>query len=426
MTAVRVLWLTEGLGRGGVPMLLLSLARAMDRSRVAIEVAYRLSRRGDVVDAFEAEGITTHCLERTGVRWISALHELLAERRYDIVHSHAPLAGAAARLVAPRGTVMLHTEHDAWECHRLPIRWINWATLGRNTRVWAVSDEVASSIRVPLSRKPTPVEVMLHGVDLETVGQGETARRAARDRFGFDDDQFVYGTLGDLAAGKDRGTLLRAFAEVHRTLPRSRLVVVGTGTRERQVRALAHELGVERSVLLCGQHDDVAELLPGFDTFVLSSEQEGHSLAVVESLAARVPVVATRVGGIPELVIHGEYGVLVPPRDPDSLATAMSCLARDERVRGRLAAAGPVRAADFGIRPAATRLTGHYRVLGGRYERAASGVDGPVDTTPTRHSSRQPTPVAPPRSGPRRPRLSSSAPAGAAVGHVLPGRRNTR
>ena len=374
MTAVRVLWLTEDLGRGGVPMLLLSLARAMDRSRVEIEVAYRLARPGDVADAFEAEGITTHGLALTGVRWTSALRALLAERRYDVVHSHAPLPGAAARLVAPRGTVMLHTEHDSWDCHRLPIRWLNWATLGRNTRVWAVSDEVAGSIQVPLSRNPTPVEVMLHGVDLETVGRGETARSSARARFGFGDDQFVFGTVSDLPPGKDRGTMLRAFAEVHRTLPQSRLVVVGAGARGRQVRALARELGVEPSVRLCGTRDDVAELLPGFDTFVVSSEQEGHSIAVVESLAARVPVVATRVGGIPELIIHGEYGVLVPPRDPGSLAAAMRCLARDERVRGRLAAAGPVRAADFGIRPAATRLTGHYRVLAEQHERAASVV----------------------------------------------------
>ena len=374
MTDVRVLWLTDGLGQGGAPELLLALARAIDRNRVEIEVAYRRPRRTTLVKALEAEGVSTHCLARTGVHWTTALRLLLAERHYDVVHSHAPLPGAAARLVAPRGTVMLHTEHRTWDRYRLAVKWINWATLGRNTRVWAVSDEVASSIHVPLSRNPTPVEVMLHGVDLETVSRGGPARRAARDRWGFDDDQFVYGTVGDLSQAKDQGTLLRAFAEVHRTLPQSRLVVVGTGPRERRFRALASELGVEPAVRLLGVRDDVPELLPGFDTFVLSGVHEGYFVTLVESLAAGVPVVATRVGGIPDLIVHGEYGVLVPPRDSGSLAAAMRCLARDERVRDRLAAAGQVRAADFGTRPAATRLTAQYLVLGGRGERAASGV----------------------------------------------------
>jgi glycosyltransferase involved in cell wall biosynthesis len=374
MTRVRVLWLADGLGRGGAPSLLLPLARAIDGSRVEIEVAYRRPRRTALVAALEAEGIRTHCLARSGLHWTSALRVLLAERRYDVVHSHAPLPGAAARLLAPRGTVLLHTEHRTWDRYRPATRWANWATLGRNTRVWAVSDEVASSIQVPVSRNPTPVEVMLHGVDVETVSRGGAARRVARERLGFDDGHFVYGTVGDVPPGKDRGTMLRAFAEVHRTLPRSRLVVVGAALRERQLRGLAHELGVDRAVHLVSAGDDLPGLLPGFDTLVLSDAHDGHSVAVVESLAAGVPVVATRVGGIPELVVHGEYGVLVPPRDPGSLAVAMRCLARDEGVRGRLTAAGPVRAADFGIRPAATRLTGQYLVLGGRCERAAAGL----------------------------------------------------
>ena len=108
------------------------------------------------------------------------------------------------------------------------------------------------------------------------------------------------------------------------------------------------------------------QLLPGLDAFVLSSLHEGLSIALVEALAAGVPIVATRVGGIPELVIHGQYGLLVPPSEPGALASAMAWLARDPEVRTRLAAAGPVRAADFGIQPAADRLVSHYLVLGPR------------------------------------------------------------
>jgi glycosyltransferase involved in cell wall biosynthesis len=203
---------------------------------------------------------------------------------------------------------------------------------------------------------------MLHGVDLETVRHGEAARAEGRARLGFGGDEFVFGTVGNLAPKKDQGSLLEAFARVHRSLPQSRLVVIGTGPRERELKAAAEELGVAPAVRFLGMRDDVPDLLPGFDTFVLSSLHEGLSIALVEALAAGVPVVATRVGGIPELIIHGEYGLLVPPHDPDALAAAMEGLARNDRARQRLAAAGPVRAADFGIQPAADRLTAHYLV----------------------------------------------------------------
>jgi len=366
VSGVKVLWLTKGLGRGGAEMLLVSLAQAMDRSRIDIEVGFRLPQKTALVDHLEAAGVTTHCLADRGAHWTVGLRSLLAERRYDIVHSHAPLVGSAARMLAPRGTVLLHTEHNTWDRYHPATRTVNALTIGRNQRVWAVSDEVARSIRVPVSWRPTPVEVMLHGVDLETVRHGAEARAAARARLGLGDHEFVYGTVGNLAAKKDQGTMLRAFAVVRGMLRNSRLLVIGTGPREQELRRLTGELGLEDSVRFLGMREDVPELLPGLDAFVLSSLHEGLSIALVEALAAGVPIVATRVGGIPELVIHGQYGLLVPPSEPGALASAMAWLARDPEVRTRLAAAGPVRAADFGIQPAADRLVSHYLVLGPR------------------------------------------------------------
>lgn len=374
MSGVRVLWLTKGLGRGGAEMLLLSLARAMDRSRIEVEVAYRLPHKTALVGPLEAAGVRTHCLAETGRPWTARLRRLLADGRYDVVHSHAPLVGAAARAVAPRGTVLLHTEHNTWDRYPPATRWVNGLTIGRNARVWAVSDEVARSIRVPTPWSGTPVEVMLHGVDLETVRRGDAARRIARERLGLRDEELVFGTVGNLAPKKDQGSMLRAFAEVHWSIPSSRLVIVGTGPRERDLKALATALGIGRVVHFLGMRDDVPELLPGFDVFVLSSIHEGLSIALVEALAAGVPVVATRVGGIPELITHGHCGLLVPPHDPGALAAAMTSLATDERAKAEFTAAGVVRAADFGIQAAADRLTSHYHTLG-RVEAAVAAED---------------------------------------------------
>lgn len=371
MSTTRVLWLTKGLGRGGAEMLLVGLARAMDRRDLTIEVGFRLPQKTALVDSLEELGVRTHLLAG-GAAWPSGLRTLLRERRYDIVHSHAPLVGSAARLVAPAGTVLLHTEHNTWDRYHPATRLVNAATLRRNDRVWAVSEEVATSIRLPRPLRLPDVEVMLHGVDPTTVRRGPEARRTARGALGLDEGTLVLGTVGNLAVKKDQISMIRAFAQVHRQLPTSCLILVGTGPREPYLRSLAQGLGLDDAVRFLGMRDDVPDLLPAFDVFVLSSLHEGLSIALIEALAAGLPVVATRVGGIPELVVDGQHGVLVRPRDVDALARALLRLALDDAERARLAAAGPSRAEQFGIQTAADTLVQHYRRLGDRRQRHES------------------------------------------------------
>ena len=371
MSTTRVLWLTKGLGRGGAEMLLVGLARAMDRCDLSIEVAYRLPNKTALVEPLEELGVPTHLLAGGGA-WPWGLRRLVRERRYDIVHSHAPLVGAAARVVAPAGTVLLHTEHNTWDRYHLATRVVNAATMARNERVWAVSDQVAESIRLPRPLPLPRVEVMLHGVDPATVLRGAEARAAGRTLLGIDEGTFVFGTVGNLAVKKDQISMIRAFAEVHRQLPTSSLVQFGTGPREAYLRSLAVQLGLEGSVHFLGMRDDVPALLPAFDVFVLSSLHEGLSIALIEAMAAGLPVVATRVGGIPQLITDGEQGVLVRPRDVDQLTRELLRLALDDGERARFAAAGPPRAEQFGIQAAADTLAGHYRRLAGRRDQQGS------------------------------------------------------
>lgn len=361
MNAVRVLWLTKGLGRGGAEMLLVGLARAMDRSGIEIEVAYQLSRKTALVEALHVSGIAVHLLDGDRT-WPVALRRLMKAQHYDIVHSHAPMVGSAARILAPRGTVLLHTEHNTWDRYHPATRLVNALTLVRNERVWAVSDQVAKSIR-PWPRRRPPVEVMLHGVSEATVVRGGAARVAARARLGMSETTFVFGTVGNLARKKDHPTLLRAFARVSETLPAVQLLVIGTGPEEAELRALAHRLHLDRKVRFLGMREDVLELLPALDTFVMSSVHEGLSIAIIEALATGVPVVSTDVGGIPQLITHGEHGLLVPPRNVVALERAMLRMALDESERTRLGVAGRRRASDFGIEPAAAALGAHYRRL---------------------------------------------------------------
>ena len=150
---VRVLWLSKGLGRGGAEQLLLNLARTIDSAAVSLEAAYVLPRKDALVPDLEQAGVLVHGLgdPTDQTAWLRRLRRLLDSGTYDMVHTHSPLVAAAARLLAPRRTVLAHTEHNVWQRYRRPTRWLNAATINRNAVVWAVSEGVAESIRLPPS-----------------------------------------------------------------------------------------------------------------------------------------------------------------------------------------------------------------------------------------------------------------------------------
>ena len=369
MTApkTRVLWLTKGLGRGGAEVLLRELAVAIDRTSVDIDVAYVLPHKDALVDDLEAAGVTVHCLStgRPG-SWLQSLRRLLVEHRYDVIHSHSPIAGAAARVLAPRDSVLAHTEHNVWGRYRRPTRLVNAVTIHRNAVVWAVSQGVADSIRPPLGRDSLNVEVMLHGLAPSTVSHDAEARAESRRRLGLRADDYVVGTVGNLTPKKDHDTMIRAFAAFSLRHDSARLVIIGAGPREEYLRHRVAALGLSEKVLLTGARSDVPELLVGFDQFVLSSLHEGLSIALIEGMAAGLPIVATRVGGIPELVTHEKHGLLVEAGDDRGLAHAMERVADEPELRRRFTTQGAERALEFGIDRAADRLTAEYARLARR------------------------------------------------------------
>ncbi len=168
---MKVLWLTKGLGRGGAERLLVDTAARLQRNGVDVEVAYVLPFKDAFVPDLQARGVPVHCLgtrRLSDLRWLARLRALLTAGRYDIVHTHAPAVAAGARLVAPRSSVLVHTEHNVWDRYRLPTRWANLVTFPRNRAVIAVSHGVEASIHrprwVPARRWP-PVEVVIHGVE---------------------------------------------------------------------------------------------------------------------------------------------------------------------------------------------------------------------------------------------------------------------
>jgi len=366
----RILHLIKGLGRGGAELLLLSAAPYLDRDRFHYEVAYVLARKDTLVTELEEAGIPVHCLEGgSNPGWLPRLRGLVHQRGVDLVHSHSPLVAAGAR-VALMGTSKkrVYTEHNVWECYRPATYWANVLTFPRSNQVFAVSDHVRASIRYPgpLRILPMPpVETLYHGLDPEAVA-GWQLRDGARAELGIPEAAPVFGAVANFRPEKGHRHLVAAAKHVIHEIPEARLVLVGQGPLEGEVRRQVRESGLERSVIFAGHRRDAPRIAGSFDVFTLSSIHEGLAIALIEAMALGVPAVVTRVGGLSEVVEHGKQGFVVSPGKPRALADSIVTLLRDHQLRDRMGAAAVERARLFDIRNAVRRIEQVYAELLGR------------------------------------------------------------
>lgn len=364
----RVLLLIKGLGRGGAEQLLVNAAPYVDAARFSYEVAYLLPWKDALVHDLEDAGMRVHCLNGArGVGWLARLGELLTQRRIDLVHVHSPYVAIGARLLLARRRRprLVYTEHNPWERYHRATYLGNVLTYPRNDHVFAVSDQARRSIRYPrgLGRlRMPPVETLYHGSDPAAVarwGSGD----GVREEFGISEDALVVGTVANFKAHKGYPTLLRAAVRVRDEVPDVRFVLVGQGPLEPEIRRLASELGLKDTVIFAGYREDVPRVAATFDAFVLASQHEGLSIALIEAMALGKPVVVTNAGGLAEVVEHQKEGLLVPAGDPVAVAQEIVALLSDSSLRHRLGAAARRRAADFDIRKAVRRIEEVYEAL---------------------------------------------------------------
>jgi glycosyltransferase involved in cell wall biosynthesis len=363
-TRTRVLWLVKGLGRGGAEQLLAGCVRHLSTDRYDVEVAYVLPWKDALVPDLEAAGIPVHCIgSGTGrdPRWVFRLRKLVAERRYDLIHTHMPVPAVAARVVLRKpAPTLVHTEHNLWSRYRKPTRWANSLTYPRNTAVIAVSQAVADEIDQNRlgGRERDRLTVIHHGIDRPEQPTGD--RSDARARLGLPSDAFVVGSVGNLTPKKDQRTLVDAIGLLRREVPTARLVLIGAGPLETELRAHVKQRGLDDVVLLAGSRGDVRELLPGFDAFSLSSRQEGLPVSVMEAMVAGLPIAATAVGGLPEMIDDGTDGLLVPAGDAPALAGAIGRIAKEPGLAERLATGARRRSSEFDAATAQRQIESVY------------------------------------------------------------------
>ena len=326
----RVLQVLLSLHPGGTERLVLELA-----SRLHAELPTAvccLDERGAWASTLEDNGIRVTALGRRpgfqpslGTR----IAALVKQHGATVVHAHhySPFVySAVARLQHP-GTRLIFTEHGRLsDAPPSGKRRIANQLLGLIPhRIFAVSDNLRQHMIGEGFRRDS-VDVIYNGID---IGPRPTPaqRGAVRARLGVSDDAFVIGTVARLDPVKDLGTLLQAVATVASGCD-PRVVVIGDGPERASLERVAAALGVTSRLTLLGHRDDARGWLAGCDVYANSSISEGVSLTILEGMAAVLPVVATRVGGTPE-VIDETCGWLAPARNPGALAEALLECARD-------------------------------------------------------------------------------------------------
>ena len=261
------------------------------------------------------------------------LFGFMRKHRFQIVHFNTPRTVLTGGLAASRPTFP-----RALVCSRrvnFPLR-TRFSRLKFNLFMDRVIT-VSASIRDTLIHdgvRPSLVEVIYEGMDL----QGIDALPKAPPRVG--DDRPVIGIVAHLSSEKGHITLIKAVSLLLQSYPRLVLSVVGEGPLRAELEKLTNTLGASRSVLFLGFREDVDSVMKSFDIFCLPSLSEGLSSAILAAMGNRLPVVATSVGGIPELVTDRETGLLVPPRDPERLARALRELLDSPDLRKRMGESG--------------------------------------------------------------------------------------
>jgi glycosyltransferase involved in cell wall biosynthesis len=202
----------------------------------------------------------------------------------------------------------------------------------------AVSKAIEHKL-VDEERVAAPVRLIYNGVDLSRYDRQEPCCTLPEE-YGMEAGSQIVGVVARLEPEKGHPTLLEAWPQVLRAVPDVYLLIVGEGSRREALEAQARELRVAHRVVFTGRRDDVPAVTAALDVAVLSSYREAQGLSILEAMALSRPVVASDVGGIPEMITDGVTGLLVPPRDPDALASAITRLLRDHPYADTMGRAG--------------------------------------------------------------------------------------
>ena len=330
---VNVLFLLQTLRRGGSENIVKDLCQHLSPEKFNFFVIALID--GQLKDTFREMGIPTLCVQRDQKGFFAATREIssfIKKHKIDVVNAHhfTPFVHGVYGAKA-RGCRIYYTAHSR---HEVDLIGRFWSTVGSFLLRFSdgsigISPDVSRAIKQTFHLPDVKVLTILNAVNHRRFN-GAVDRQTKRRELGIDEAVPVIGCVGNLRKQKNYPNLIKAFAIVRKGVGRAKLMIVGEGKREDELRSLTKELGLEEDVMLLGPRSDVPEILKALDVYCLASSFEGLPLSLLEAMLVGLPAVGTEINGTRDVITHEENGLLVPSDNPEELAKALLRIINDK------------------------------------------------------------------------------------------------
>ncbi len=328
-----VVHLVEKLGIGGLEKVLTTLALDLNKEKYNVSV-WCLRKGGFFADKLIEEGIDVKILGIYTSRnpiGIYKLYKLLKLHKIDLIHTHAYSAGTVGRISAFLAgvSVIIYHNHSVHDHYNKYYHLVEWVLSFITDRIICVSDIVKRSTKETQGISAEKLITIYNGTSNVCSVSGKAIIKLKQE-LRIHPEHTVIGTITHMEEHKGVFYLIQSASCFLKSGKNLTFLLVGDGTQEEKLKRLCVDLKIEKNVIFTGERSDIPEILSLIDIFVLPSVREGLGLSIIEAMACGKPIIATNVGGIPEVVKDGVSGILVPPKDIEALQDAIVELLDDK------------------------------------------------------------------------------------------------
>ncbi len=334
---IKILHIVQSLNPGGLENGVVNLSNGIDKNRFIVHI-YCVKELGAFQQRIKNSDVSIIKGQLSGKVWSICLEirDVCRDLSIDIVHTHGWgtfFVGVLGAKMA-KAPVIINGEHGILYDETFKRRMIQWVLFNWVNLNLTVSDDLKNDIVNRFSVKPSKFYTIINGVEMNRFKKSAKSSINKKNELHLEKDEFIVGSVGRLVKVKNYQTLLNAFALLKNKITnrKLRLIIVGEGPERDYLERLSNDLGIQKELMMPGFRDDTPELINMMDVFVLPSESEGLSNTILEAMSCGVPVLATAVGGNPEIVLHRKTGVLFPFGDHDALFKELCLLYSDENL----------------------------------------------------------------------------------------------
>ncbi len=341
---IKVLHIITRLDKGGAPKNTLITVSDADKNTFEVDLVSGISEdpeldvekrtTGSGARLFIVPEIIRSIRPTTDFISIWKLYRLIRKEQYDIVHTHTSKPGVTGRIAAILAgvPVLIHTSHGhIYEgFFSSPVSWVllqldRFLSLFTHKIITLTERGMKEQIGMKIA-SPQKFAVVPSGIDVQRFATKKVDKKAKKTELGLSPDSTLIGHVARLVPLKGHSDLLKAVPKIIEIFPEAMILLAGDGPLREELEQEAKQLGISKHVFFAGHREDIEDIYSILDILVLPSELEGMGRVILEAMASSCPVAATNVMGIPELVVHGETGLLFPPRRPDKIAESICAI----------------------------------------------------------------------------------------------------